>query len=398
VSPVLNNAAKELAMIEEFDRRKFLQTVGGAGASLVLGGPALEATSVNAGFGVNDPFSTPLRLLAEHKWLLFGCSATPGDFGDQQFKDVAAQQCNIMTPGLQMKMDALRPAPDSYNFGPADDLVKFTQQHNMKVHGHTLVWFRALPGWFDGYANQQNAQQLMLSHINTVVGHYAGKIHSWDVINEALSPSDNRPDGLRNSPWLDFIGPDYIEMAFRAAAAADPHAILCWNEYGIENETPDHVQKRGFFLQHLKELQRRGVPISGIGVQSHLDATSPKFSGSGFDEFLHEISDMGLKIVVTELDATDSLPNADVPTRNKLVASRYKQYLDTVLKHTSVVAVIMWGISDKHTWLNGNYRFPRKDGAPFVPLPFDASYNAKPQWYAIAEAIDDAPPRPHPGT
>jgi len=348
-------------------------------------------------FGADASASTPLRTLSERKWLLYGCSVTPGDMGDQQLRDVVSQQCDVLTPGLQLKWDALRPTPDSYNFGPGDQLQRFAQQHNMKLRGHTLVWHRALSDWFSGYATPQNAEQLMLSHINTVVAHYAGRIHSWDVINEALLPTDKRSDGLRNSPWLQLIGPEYIEAAFRAAAKADPHAILCWNEYGIENESADHEEKRQFFLRHLKELRSRNVSIHGIGIQSHLDATNPKFPGSQFDNFLYQVSDMGLKIIISELDFTDSIPGPDVAKRNQFVASKYQQYLDMVLKHTSVIAVLTWGISDKHTWLNQGYRFPRKDGAPFVPLPYDANYNAKPEWYAMARAFENSPPRPHPG-
>jgi endo-1,4-beta-xylanase len=325
---------------------------------------------------------------------MFGCSATPGDLGDQQFKEVVIQQCDILTPGLQMKWDALRPTAQTYNFGPADDMLRFTQQQNMKMRGHTLVWYNALPGWFKSYVTKENAEQLMLSHINTVVKRYAGKIHSWDVINEALLPTDNRPDGLRNSPWLEFIGPDYIEKAFRAAAQADPNALLFWNEYGIEDESAGNEQKRRAFRKNLSELRSRGVPIHGIGIQSHLDATSPKFPGTQFDNFLHDISEMGLKIMVTEIDFTDSLPSSDSAKRNELVASKYQQYLEMVLKHHSAIGVLTWGISDKHTWLNGtSYKGARKDGVPFVPLPYDANYSAKPEWYAIARAFENAPSR-----
>ena len=341
-----------------------------------------------------DPSSTPLKSLAESKGFLYGTSATPGDLKDRQFTDIVIQQCDLMAPGLQLKWNMLRPTPDTYNFGPADDLLHFTQDHGMKYRGHTLVWHNALPTWFASYATPQNAQQLMLDHINKVAGRYAGKMHSWDVLNEALLPSDNRSDGLRStSPWLELIGPDYIEQAFRAAAAADPHAILCWNEYGIENETPENEVKRKFFLQHLSALRQKGVPVQGIGIQSHLDASNKHFPGAQFDAFLHQISDMGLKIIVTELDFTDSFVSSDPAARNQLIASRYEEYLGLVLKHHSAIAILNWGIADKHTWLNGNYKFPRKDQSPFLPLPFDTNTQPKPAWYAMARAFQNAPSR-----
>jgi endo-1,4-beta-xylanase len=345
------------------------------------------------GASVFDPATTPLKSLAAAKGFLYGCSVTPGDLGDQEFKDIVVEQCDVLAPGLQLKWDVLRPTPLTFDFGPGDQLYRFTQEHDMKYRGHTLVWFSALPAWFKGYATEQNAKQLLLTHIDTVVGHYAGKMHSWDVINEALLPSDNRSDGLRISPWLQLIGPDYIEMAFRAAAQADPRAILCWNEFGIEDESMGNQEKRKFFLQNLRRLKQLDVPIGAIGIQSHLDASSANFPGPRFDDFLHDVSEMGLKILITELDFTDSLPSTDVAKRNQLIASRYEQYLDLVLKHHSVIAVLNWGISDKHTWLNGGYRFPRKDHQPFLPLPYDAHYQAKPAWYAMARAFDDAPSR-----
>ena len=382
-------------MSEGYSRRKFLQSAGTAtGASLLLGPAALHAGSVAMSAAALDPASTPLRSLAEAKGLLYGCALSGNDLGDQQIAGTAAQQCDLVVPITQMKMDALRPAPDSFNFAAGDKLVAFAQQHNMQVRGHTLVWFNSLPGWFSGYATPQNAKQIMLGHISTVMTHYAGKMQSWDVINEALLASDGREDGLRNSAWLQLIGPDYIEIALRAAKQADPNALLCWNEYGIEKEEPEHEVKRQLFLRHLKELRSRQVPIHAIGIQCHLDATSKHFSGPQFDDFLHQVSDNGLKIIISELDFTDSLPTADVGQRNQLVASRYEQFLDLVLKHRSVIAVLSWGISDKHTWLNGaGFKGPRKDGAPFVPLPFDAEMNPKPQWNAMARAFQSAPAR-----
>ncbi len=343
--------------------------------------------------GALDPASTPLKSLAESKGFLFGTSATPGDLKDPQFTNVVIQQCDLIATGLQLKWNMLRPTPDKYNFGPADDLLRFAQQNGMKFQGHVLAWHNALPDWFSSYATPENAKELLLTHISTVVGRYAGKMQSWDVVNEALLPSDNRSDGLRNTPWLQLIGPDYIELAFRAAAAADPHAILFWNDYGIENETPEHELKRKFFLQHLTALRQRDVPIQGIGIQSHLDASSKHFPGPQFDAFLHQVSDMGLKIQITELDFTDSLPASDPAARNQLIASRYEEYLSLVLKHHSVIAVLTWGIADKHSWLNGNYKFPRKDNSPFLPLPFDTNTQPKPAWYAIARAFQNAPSR-----
>ncbi len=381
-------------MIEGLNRRVFLKTAGaGAAGCLVLGQASLQAGTARMGSGGDDPVSTPLKTLAEQKGFLYGCEATLSELSDPPYKALVVSQADLLVPGLALKWDVLRPTPETFDFSQGDWNLNFARQNNMKLRGHTLVWWDALPKWFKGYATQQNAKQLMLNHINTVVTHYAGKMQSWDVINEALLPTDNRSDGLRNSIWLQLVGPDFIETAFRAAAAADPQAILCWNEYGIENESDAAETKRQAFLQNLRELRKRNVPVHAIGIQSHLDATDPKFPGEQFNRFLHQVSDMGLKIIVSELDFADGAPDPDVNHRSQVVAAKYQQYLDIVLKHRSTIAIVSWGLSDKHTWLNNGYRFPRKDGAPFVPLPFDANMNAKPAWQAIARSFENAPPR-----
>jgi endo-1,4-beta-xylanase len=338
-----------------------------------------------------DPSSTPLRTLAARKGLLYGSCATQNKLTEQQYGDVVARQCDLLVPEVALKMDVLRPTPDTFDFGSANWLYNYAQQHQMQFRGHTLVWSIALPRWFGSYVNSQNAKQMMLNHINIVVAHYAGKMHSWDVINEALLPSDKRSDGLHDSPWLRLIGPDYIELAFRAAAEADPHALLVWNENSIEEDSPTGDTKRMYFLQHLNRLLSRGVPVHAIGVQSHLVGDHTNIAGPHFKHFLDEINDMGLKILITEMDIKDyNLPN-DITARDQAVADRYYQYLNVLLSCKAVVAVLTWGMSDKYTWMTKSN--PRADEAPVRPLPYDSNMNPKLAWYAIARAFDKAPQR-----
>ena len=143
----------------------------------------------------------------------------------------------------------LRPNPDSFDFSAADEMLEFAHTHGMLFRGHTLVWHESLPDWFASNVNYQNAKQILEKHINTVVGRYAGKIHSWDVVNEAIEPRDGRSDGLRKTPWLKLLGTDYIDYAFRLAAAADPQAILVYNDYGLDYDTSEDEAKRNAVLK-----------------------------------------------------------------------------------------------------------------------------------------------------
>jgi len=379
-------------MTDGFTRRKFLKNAGSsAGTCLLFGSSALAMDGERSRDGGFDPTRTPLCTLAARKGLLYGTCATENKLTEQVYGDVVARQCDLLVPEASLKMDALRPTPDSFDFSRGDWLYDYAKQHGMQFRGHTLVWALALPHWFGSYANSQNAKEIMLNHVQKVVTHYEGKMHSWDVINEALLQSDRRSDGLRNSPWLQLIGPDYIEMAFREAAAADPHALLVWNENTIEEDSASGDDKRAHFLQQLKSLLSRGAPVHAIGIQSHLVGDHTNIAGPHFERFLDEVSDLGLKILVSEMDVSDNkLPN-DIAARDQAVADQYYQYLSAVLARKSVVAVLTWGMSDKYTWIAKSNARP--DKAPLRPLPYDSNMNPKPAWYAIARAIDNAPQR-----
>lgn len=339
------------------------------------------------------PGDLALKDHAARKGLLFGAAGRQDILSRKPaLAQLFAQQCNILVPEGELKWGQLRPTPDTFNFAPADWLLNFTQQHDMKFRGHTLVWYQGLPKWFSSYVNASNAKPLLLNHINTVVGRYAGKMQSWDVVNEVMNPKDNRPDGLRNSAWLQFLGPDYLELAFRTAAAADPRALLVWNENWLEEETPEGESKRRAMIKLLKDMQGRNVPIHGVGIQSHLVGDHASIiGGQGFQRFLHEVSDMNLKILITELDVTDQNLQADLGARDQAVANLYYSYLSTVLKHGSVVAVLTWGLTDDYSWLAGFK--PRPDKLAVRPLPYDGNMSPKPVWDAIARAFDEAPNR-----
>ena len=335
----------------------------------------------------------PLRDHAACKGFLYGAAAHDSYLSSNpEFARTFAQQCGILVPEGELKWNVLRPTLDSYNFAPADWLYQFTHRHQMKFRGHTLVWSQALPNWLESYINKENAKQLLVDHISKVVGHYAGKMHSWDVVNEVLKPADGRADGLRtNGPWMRCIGPEYIDIAFHSAAAADPRSLLVWNENMIEEETHSAEAKRRFLVRHLKDLQKRNVPIQGVGIQSHLVANRATIAGAGFQRFLHDVSEMGLTILITELDVTDSNLPADAVTRDRAIGDIYYTYLSTVLRHKSVAAVLTWGLTNRHSWL-AKYS-PRKDNAPVRPLPFDADLKPALAWSAMARAFDDAPRR-----
>jgi endo-1,4-beta-xylanase len=310
--------------------------------------------------------------------LLVGCAVAPEKLSDEStYANTIAQQANLLVAENAMKWRPLRPAPDKYNFAPADAILAFANAHGQRMRGHNLCWHQALPDWFQSTATRANARRLLTDHIQRVAGHFAGKLHSWDVVNEAIEVKDGRPDGLRKSPWLELVGSDYIEIAFRAARMADSTALLTYNDYGIELDTPDQEQKRAQVLALVKQLRLRGVPIHAVGVQSHLTAGEGA-PGAGLRDFIREVSALDMQVFITELDVSDHKLTGTAAERDAAVAELYGDYLNLVLAEPNVTAVLAWGITDKYTWLN--HQHPRSDGQLQRCLPFDA--NCQPRQFS----------------
>lgn len=334
----------------------------------------------------------PLRNRAAAKGLIYGAASQYKILSSNPELAVRfAQECAMLVPEVELKWKDLRPNPDSFDFTKSDWLANFARTRGMLFRGHTLVWHRSLPKWFAGTVNSQNAEQILLNHIVTVVKHYAGKIHSWDVVNEAISHKGGRSDGLRKSPWLQFLGPDYIDIAFRAAAEADPQALLVYNDFGLDYDTRKDEAKRTAVLRLLERLKSQGTPVHALGIQAHLYGHETRFNSSKLKAFLHNIAELGLKILITELDVVDKKLSMDIDVRDRLVAAVYEDYLSVALDEPAVIAVLTWGLSDQYTWLSQIE--PRKDGAPVRPLPLDAQLEYKLTWDAIARAFDRAPMR-----
>ena len=243
-----------------------------------------------------------------------------------------ADQFDMLAIGNDLKMFRVHPEPERFDFGPGDYDLAWSQQHGMTFRGHTLVWHNALPKWFDSYVNKSNAERFMTDHITTVVKHYAGKLYSWDVVNEPIH--NDRPDQLRRKPWLDLIGPEYIDIAFRTAAAADPKAKLLINECYIEEDSPGYNQRRDAYLQLITRLKKNGVPIHGVGIQGHIKAGAP-LAKEGMKTFLTALKDMNLEVLITELDVDDSaIPEPQV---DEAVARTYQEFLEIVGPFAKVI-------------------------------------------------------------
>ena len=290
-------------------------------------------------------------------------------------------------------MSGVRPSTSSFNLTETDSFARFASDHGMLFRGHPLIWHDLIPQWLTDKFNNPNTtskeiENIFINHVSTIVRRYAGRTHSWDVVNEGIETDDGRADGLKNTPWLKFLGPDYIDLAFRVAAEADPKAILVYNENGLENDVSKDEAKRTAVLKLLERLKSKGTPIHALGVQSHIWAGGNDFNLKKLRKFLADVASLGLKIMITELDVTDKDLPVNIDDRDRIVAGIYEDYLSVVLDEPAVIAIITWGLSDRYTWLS-SYA-PRSDHAPLRPLPLDSDLKHKLAWNAIARAFDKA--------
>ena len=332
-----------------------------------------------------------LQSLAAEKHLVYGTSVESKSLtGDSAFASQVASNVGLVVPENELKWDTTEPQPGNFDFSGADAILAFAQQHNLIFRGHTLIWHGQSPAWAG--ANPNTAQQELVNHITTEVSHFAGKVQSWDVVNEPLDVLDGRADGLRLNNWLQSLGPGYIDLAFRTAHAADPKALLVINDYGMEYSDSEGEKRRTAMLALLTHMKQTGVPIDALGLQSHLNpGRDGDFSASKLAAFLQQVANLGLKIYVTELDVVDASLPAEIAPRDARVAQTYSNYLDVVLAQPAVSAVITWGLSDRYTWLT--LQTPRKDGLPVRPLPLDSNLQSKQAYNAMLAAFAGAPAR-----
>jgi endo-1,4-beta-xylanase len=246
----------------------------------------------------------------------------------------------------------------------------------------------ASPNWFRSTLNKSNASRYLTEHITTVMRHYSGRIDSWDVVNEPTVFWSKRSDGLYPGIWLDLLGPTYIDIAFHAAAAADPRALRVLNVYDVEQGTPEHETTRRTTIGLLKQLLARGAPVQAVGMESHLDASLPP-GGIGLITFIKQVRDMGLQMLITELDINDTHVEGDFQTRDEVVASAYYEYLMRVVPTSGTKRVIFWTPSDKWDWLNSTNvpHGERADKTPHRPGLFDDTMERKPAFGAVQSAL-----------
>jgi len=300
--------------------------------------------------------------------------------GDKAYQAAVAENCQWLVAEGEMKWQSVQARKGEYNFADADFIADFARSHRMELRGHTLVWYAALPDWLVAIKGRTEAEGQLASFIQTIVTHYRGVIRTWDVVNEPIADRPMPGRELRPSIWMREIGADYLATAFKVAHESDPAARLFINEYDIEGKEARAEARCSAFLRLIRILVDAGVPLHGVGLQGHLRG-SLAIDRARLQSFLRAVDRMGLEVMITELDVIDHELPGDEGVRDRLVADRTYEFLDTVFEIVRPKAVLTWGISDKYTWVPMYFRRP--DGRANRPLPLDSDMKPKPMLSVI---------------
>jgi endo-1,4-beta-xylanase len=338
---------------------------------------------------------------------LMGAAIFPGLFNDSLSSNLIKTHFNCLTAENDMKWALVHPALKEFTFDRADKIVEYASRNNIKVIGHTLVWHSQLGKGVFVDENSGDAEALVDSatlmsrikdHIFTVAGRYKGKIHGWDVVNEAL----NEDGTLRESNFLKIAGEGYIQKAFEFAHEADPGAELYYNDYNLVMPA-----KRDGAVRIVRALQEKGVQVDGVGIQAHWELNYPSIAE--IENSILAYSELGVKVMFTEMDISVlpspwRMPSADISIRfennetmnpypdglpdsvDVALAERYRDIFALFNKHQDKISrVTFWGLHDGISWKNG---FPIR-GRTDYPLLFDRELKPKKAYWEIVGLKDE---------
>ncbi|WP_136517865.1 endo-1,4-beta-xylanase [Cellulomonas telluris] len=339
------------------------------GLAAVVGGVAAATLAVALAVPASAAGST-LQAAAAESGRYFGTAIAASRLNDATYTTIANREFNMITAENEMKMDAMQPSRGQFNWSSGDRIVNWARQNGKQVRGHALAWHSQQPGWMQNMSGSA-LRTAMLDHVTQVASYYRGKIHSWDVVNEAFADGSS---GARRDSNLQRTGNDWIEAAFRAARAADPNAKLCYNDYNTDNW--QHAKTQAVYRM-VQDFKARGVPIDCVGFQAHFNSGNPV--PSNYDVTLRNFAALGVDVQITELDIEGS---------GSSQAQQYQGVVQACLSVPRCTGITVWGVRDTDSW--------RASG---TPLLFDGSGNKKAAYTSVLNQLNQGgTPVPNPTT
>jgi endo-1,4-beta-xylanase len=370
-----------------------------AGMAALGAGACAPNANLGAVGATADPSEASLNALAQRSGRRFGSAVAwngrtteSGSIQNPAYTAIIDAECGVVVPENELKWQAVRPSPTTYDFTRMDDIVRWAQANGKAVRGHTLLWHR--PQWFPRWLNDydfgaspvQEAERLLVEHIRTVTDRYRGTITSYDVVNEAIDHDTNR--AIETSLSRAMGSPEAVlDLAFHTAREQLPAGQLVYNDY--MSWEPDHRAHCADVLRLLEGFRKRGVPVDALGIQSHIEIYSldpssgvGPYDEAGWRRFLDEVVGMGYKLLITEFDVKDKALPGDIARRDERVADFARRYFDVMLEYGELGDILAWGMVDRFSWLQGFA--PRDDKLQVRSCPYDSSYRPKPLREALA--------------
>jgi endo-1,4-beta-xylanase len=323
-----------------------------------------SSTSAPVGTGLNN-------LIKSKGKKYFGFCADPNTLNDASTTNIMKAEGGQVTPENSMKWENIEPSQNSFSWGNADTLVNWATSNNQLIRGHTFTWHSQLPQWVKNISNKATLTSVIQAHVAAVAGRYKGKIYAWDVANEIF----NDDGSIRTSVFSQvFGGTGFLDVAFKAARAADPNAKLCLNDYNLDYSSA----KLTNFVALVKQLIANGTPIDCVGTQSHLvvgNGAIPSFKST-----LDSLASTGLEVQITELDIRGTTPLSSSALSQQ--STDYKNVVSACMKTSKCAGITVWGVSDKNSWVPAT--FPGQGAA----LIWNDSYQKKACYQGTVDGIN----------
>lgn len=176
-----------------------------------------------------------------------------------------------------------------------------------------------------------------------------------EVVNEPLAPAKDI--------FVDSLGREYVDAAFRRARAISPDSRLLINEYGVFGFVAEHNYNTDRYFEYLDAMNRRRIPFDVVGIQAH--ANREWYRAADVRAKLDRYAQLGKPIQITEFSAqTRNYDDRSIYDRilgnfrsgtwsDKKQAEFYREFYTIAFGHPAVEAVVQWGLDDARAWLPG---------------------------------------------
>lgn len=342
---------------------------------LLVLGVAVASAVVDESGAVAEPVTSP-----DDSILMGVAFSTVVHSRDPRYLESLPPMFEVMVPHPAFKWQYIQPEPGTWEFERADEAVELATSLGMQVRGHTFVFGLGVPDWVrEEDWSPESLMTTTCAYITEVIERYRDDIAVWDVVNEALDFNGN----YRQNLYHQTIGPEYIELAFECAHAADPDALLFYNDFGAE----DFSRKGNAVYAMVADLVDRGVPIHGVGMQLHVNADAWPYRPNvrNIERNIERLEALGLVVHFTEVQVRVGYLEGSIAEKWACQAHIYGTLLDICLNQPACELFNVWGYTDQYSWLYDHYGIPYPVESPLV---YDAEFMPKPAYIAMQGLLD----------